>query len=182
MYGLVNRSVEQMVRSRFGETAWATIRAKAGVDIDGFVALKSYPDEMTYRMVGAASEVLGLPPAQVLEAFGEYWVLETAQKGYGDVMKMSGRTFPEFLQNLDQMHSRLSLTFKHYVPPSFECTDVTSDSLVLHYHSSRTGLLPFVVGLVKGLARWFNTPATVEVLQSRDQGADHDALLVKFGA
>jgi two-component system chemotaxis sensor kinase CheA len=33
------------------------------------------PDEVTYKLVGAASEVLGIPPNQVLEAFGEYWII-----------------------------------------------------------------------------------------------------------
>lgn len=181
MYGLVNRSVEQMVRSRFGETAWETIRAKAGVDIDGFVALKSYPDEMTYRMVGAASEVLGLPPAQVLEAFGEYWVRQTAKASYGDLMHLQGRTLPEFLQNLDQMHSRLALTFKEMRPPSFRCTDITPGSLLLHYHSERAGLLPFVIGLVKGLGTFFSTSVAVEVVSRRDDGGDADVLRVLMG-
>jgi hypothetical protein len=114
----------------------------------------------------------------VLEAFGESWVAATAQASYCDLMRLSGRTLPEFLQNLDQMHSRLALTFREMRPPSFTCSDVTPTSLVLHYHSTRVGLLPFVVGLVKGLGTYFKTPARVDVLTSRAAGDASDTLRV----
>jgi hypothetical protein len=182
MYGLVNRAVEQMVRERFGAERWHAIQARAGLEDEGFLALRTYPDEVTYRLVAAASEELGVPAPAVLEAFGEYWVAATAQASYGDLMRLSGRTLPEFLQNLDQMHSRLALTFEHMQPPSFTCSEVTPTSLVLHYQSSRAGLLPFVVGLVKGLGEYFHTPARVEVVATREDGAPCDSLRVTMEA
>ena len=182
VYGLVNKAVEDMVRSRYGPDTWEAIHRKAGVGGEGFLSLSVYPDEWTYKLVAAASEVLGLSPDAVLEAFGEYWVLETAQKHYGEFMRLSGRNLPDFLQNLDQMHARIELSFRDMRAPSFRCTDRTESSLVLHYQSSRTGLLPFVVGLLKGLGQWFGTPASVEVLARREDGADHDVLRITTGA
>lgn len=182
MYGLVNRAVESMVRERFGAATWQAIQARAGVEDEGFLALRTYPDDITYRLVDAASAELQLPPEAVLEAFGEYWVTHTAQASYGDLMHLQGRTLPEFLQNLDQMHSRLSLTFKHMRPPSFRCTEVTPHSLLLHYQSDRPGLLPFVVGLVKGLGSFFATPVRVEVVSHRDHDGNGDVLRVLMEA
>ena len=37
MYGLVNKAFEELVRSRFGEDTWETIKRNAGVDIEAFV-------------------------------------------------------------------------------------------------------------------------------------------------
>lgn len=167
-----------MVRERFGEPTWQAILSRAGMDDDGFQALRIYPDDVTYRLVGAASEELALPAPTVLEAFGEYWVSRTARESYGDLMRLSGGSLAEFLQNLDQMHSRLALTFKEMRPPSFKCTEVGPESLLLHYDSERAGLLPFVVGLVKGLGAFFDTPVRIEVVDSRDAGAAHDILRV----
>lgn len=182
MYGLVNRAVEQMVRQQFGAATWQAIQVRAGVEDEGFLAMRTYPDDVTYRLVGAASAELNLPAEAVLEAFGEFWVNQTATASYGDLMHLQGRTLPEFLQNLDQMHSRLALTFKEMRPPSFRCSDVTPSSLLLHYDSDRAGLLPFVVGLVKGLGTFFATPVTIEVVSRRDDGGDHDVLRVLMGA
>ena len=92
MYGLVNKAVEELVCSRFGEEAWETIKRKAGVEIDAFVSMDSYPDDVTYKLVAAASEVLAMPSDDILKAFGEYWVLYTAREGYGELLKMSGKS------------------------------------------------------------------------------------------
>ena len=92
MYGLVNKAVVDLVCSKFGQDTWNKIKAKAEVDIDVFVSMDAYPDDVTYRLVGAASEVLKIPPEQVLEAFGEWWVLYTASEGYGPLLDASGTT------------------------------------------------------------------------------------------
>lgn len=78
MYGMINRAVEELVRGRFGDAAWESVRREAGVDATPFVAMESYPDEVTFRLVEAASQVLGISPAQVFGAVGEHWVLYTA--------------------------------------------------------------------------------------------------------
>ncbi|MFX7898828.1 heme NO-binding domain-containing protein, partial [Acinetobacter baumannii] len=75
MYGLVNRAIEQLVVATAGGPAWRPVCARAGVSPDGFIGMQAYPDDMTYRLVGAASEVLGHPPETVLRLFGEYWIV-----------------------------------------------------------------------------------------------------------
>jgi len=180
MYGLVNKAVEDLVCSKFGQDAWDEIKQKAGVDEELFISMDAYPDDITYNLVGAASEVLGLTPAQVLEAFGEYWVVHTAQEGYGDLLKLGGDSLPTFLQNLNTLHSHVSVVFPHLKPPSFECTDVSDTSLRLHYHSSRAGLAPMVIGLVKGLGTMFATEVTISQTCSREEGAPHDEFLVRY--
>ena len=180
MYGMVNKAVEDMVCMHHGEAAWEEIKARAGVDVDAFMSNEPYPDDITYRLVGAASEKLGLPADQVLEAFGEHWVLHTAMEGYGGLMKSAGRSLPEFLANLPNFHARVALVFPKLQPPRFECADVTGQSLKLHYFTHRPGLSSFVVGLMRGLGKMFGTPVTVRLLQSREEGADHEIFDVSW--
>lgn len=71
MYGLGNRAIQNLVCERFGEDAWEEIKTKAGVDIEVFLSMEGHPDDVSYGLVPAASEVLGLAPEAVLEAFGE---------------------------------------------------------------------------------------------------------------
>jgi hypothetical protein len=182
MYGLVNKAIEDLVRTRFGEDTWEAIKQKADVDIEVFLSMDSYPDDVTYKLVSAASEVLALSVPAVLEAFGEYWVLYTGKEGYGEMLKMGGDSLPDFLQNLDNLHARVGLTFSELKPPSFRCTDIREDSLRLHYYSDRASLAPMVVGLLKGLGAMFETDIDVAHVRTRDDGNDHDEFLVKFGA
>lgn len=182
MYGLVNKAIEDLVCIRFGKESWDAIKRKADMDIEVFVSMDAYPDDVTYKLVGAASEVLGLPAETLLEAFGEYWVLYTGKEGYGEMLKMAGDTLPAFLQNLDSLHARVGLTFPQLKPPSFRCTDVTEHSLRLHYYSDRGGLAPMVVGLLKGLGGMFEIPVEITHVSIRDNGHDHDEFLVWFGS
>ena len=180
MYGMVNKAVEDMVCSNYSEAVWEKIKLRAGVDVDVFMSNESYSDDITYRLVGAASEVLQLPAEQILIGFGEHWVLHTAQEGYGGLMSAAGKNLPDFLRNLPRFHDRVAMIFPKLQPPRFECTEIEERSLLLHYHSHREGLAPFVVGLMQGLGKMFKTPVTVRLSEAKADGADHDIFVVTW--
>jgi len=176
MYGLVNKAVVDLVTTKFGIDAWNEIKKKADVDIDVFISMDAYDDDITYRLVGAASEVLKLAPEQVLEAFGEYWVLFTAQS-YGPLLDASGRTLKEFLSNLDAMHARVAMTMPALRPPRFRLIEVDATLMKLEYFSTRKGLAPMVVGLLKGLAARFDTK--VDIAHEPREGHDEFTIRVQ---
>ena len=180
MYGMVNKAVQDLVVTQFGQEKWNEIKRKADIDVEAFVAMSTYPDEVTYKLVGAASEVLGLPADKILEAFGEYWILYTAKEGYAELLDISGSTFVEFLQNMDDLHGRIRLGFPKLKPPVLECREISEDSMRLHYHTDREGLAPMVVGLLKGLGKRFDTPIEVIHDKVRGQENDHDEFLIRF--
>lgn len=182
MYGLVNKAIEDLVVSNFGEDKWEAIKAKAGVDVEVFVSNEAYPDDITYNLVGAASEVLATPARDILIAFGEHWVLKTASHGYGAMMRSGGQSLKEFLINLPNFHTRVQMIYPKLQPPRFECRDVGEDSLRLHYFTHRPGLADFVVGLVQGLGKLYQTPATATLVESKAEGADHDVFEVRWTA
>ncbi len=170
MYGLVNRAVAGLMTDRFGEAAWQRICERAGLLDRPFVAMESYDDAITYALVGAASRELGLEPAAILEAFGEYWTVYTIEEGYGDLLAMMGGTLDEFLDNLDSMHARIGAAMPKLLPPSFSREAQADGSSILHYRSEREGLAPMVRGLLKGLAVRLGTAIEVEQLASPGPG------------
>jgi hypothetical protein len=180
MYGMVNRSMEDMVVGQHGEEMWERIKARAGVDVDVFISNDGYPDSITYDLVGAASVELGVAADVILVAFGEHWVMHTALGNYGDMMRAGGRTLREFLLNLPMFHTRVSLMFPDLKPPIFECSHQQERSLHLHYRSARAGLDHFVVGLVRGLGQMFQETVTIDVVANRSRGDDHDVFLVRW--
>lgn len=180
MYGMVNRAIEDMVVSGHGPEVWERIKEKASVDVDVFVSSEGYPDEMTYALVGACSEVLQMPAAEILEAFGEHWILKTAMQGYGDMMAAGGKTLREFLINLPDFHSRVSMILPHLAPPRFLCRDSGERWVQIRYESHRAGLAPFVIGLFKGLGKMFATPVKVQQVADKGAGADCDEFLISW--
>jgi hypothetical protein len=183
MYGLVNKAIEQLITTRHGVDTWRRIKQAAKIDMDSFGSMDAYPDEITYALVQAASDELDLPVARLLEAFGEHWIHYTGHEGYGALMHLAGSTFVEFLQELDNLHSRVALSFPDLVPPSFDCTDIETHSVRLHYRSTRAGLAPMVVGLLRGLGAAFKLSGmTIEHDIRREDGAEHDQFLIRWVA
>lgn len=180
MYGLVNRGIRTMVCETFDEATWERIRERSGVNEEVFISMEPYPDEVTLQLVGAASEVLELPPEKVLHAFGTWWIGYAARE-YDQLFTMTGQSFPEFVANLNSIHTRVGYMMTQLSPPSFTVTDATADSFILHYHSTREGLFPMVHGMIEGIAQWFETPVEVTYLRGRADGIDHDEYAVRFG-
>ena len=179
MYGLINKALEDYVRAHFGAGTWETILESSHVPVEVFVSMESYPDEWTYQLVSAASEVTGTPASDILEAFGEHWVRFTGREGYGPLLAACGRTLPEFLMGLDNLHARIGLAFGYARTPSFRTTELGPDLLRVEYYSERAGLAPMVIGLLRGLGSMFGV--RVEIAQSRAD-AGHDEFLVRYSA
>jgi hypothetical protein len=141
--------------------------------------MDSYPDDITYGLVGATARVLGLDAAAVLEGFGEHWVLYTAQSGYGELLGMFGTDLRSFLANLDNLHSHVGMSFPALRPPSFELEQRAGDPyLLLHYRSERAGLAPMVRGLLRGLGKRFAQEIRVDQVAHRGPD-DHDVFRIE---
>jgi hypothetical protein len=181
MYGLVNQAIRDMIRVNHGQDAWDRVRQRAEVPVEQFEGMEPYPDDLTHRLVMAASVELEADPQALLRAFGEFWVKYTAAEGYGPLMEIAGSSLPEFLHNLDDLHARVGVNFPKLVPPSFDAEEAEPGTMHLHYHSKREGLAPMVIGLVEGLGQRFATPVDVEQLACRSEGADHDVFAVHYG-
>jgi hypothetical protein len=180
MYGLINIAIRDLVIAQFGQAQWDTIQAKAEVRDEHFLRMKAGDDAATYALVGAATEVLGLTASQILQAFGEYWTEFTADEGYGQLMDSAGSTLPEFLQNLDDLHTRVGMMYPDLKPPEFSCEDITEDSLLLHYRSERAGLDDLVIGLLRGLGKRFEITVEVQQLTFKDDGGDSSTFHVSW--
>ena len=181
MYGMVNKAVRGLVLDAFGEDAWARIHSNAEAPAD-FVAFEQYDDAVTYNLVGAAVEELQMSAEDVLKAFGNYWVAEIAMIAYADIMNQTGTSFVAFLKNLDHMHSRIQVTFPGYSPPSFRVKETGPGEVLLDYYSKREGLLPFVEGLLAGLATHFQQEITIEQLPDDSHSMPCKRMKVSFKA
>lgn len=155
MYGLVNKAIHDLISDKFGEDKWQEIKKLSGFEDDFFIGLQSYPDSVTYDLVKNASKVLGAEASVVMEAFGEYWILYTADQGYGEMMDLAGDTLTDFLNNLDMLHQRVNHIMPNLVAPQFSTRNETENSIELEYRSKREGMYPMVVGLLRGLCKKF---------------------------
>lgn len=178
MYGMVNEGIRQFIEENHGEAAWKSICKKASVDITQFERMASYDDKLTYDLVGAISDHTDLPAEDVLNVFGDYWVSYAKASAFGNLLQLSGKTFVERIEGLDDMHDRILISMPHLKPPSFEIEEIGENTYHLHYYSEREGLAPMVVGLLHGLAKDTGETISVEHVTRKSDASDHDVFEV----
>ena len=162
MYGLVNKAVEGLVISNYGEETWEKIKQKAGVDVEVFISNDPYPDNMTYDLLIAASEVLDAPAEDLLRLLGHYWISDIAVQHYGSMMDAGGGTLLEFMKNLPNFHRRVKMIFPQLEPPIFRVQKEGASFMELIYESKRNGLDMFVVGLLEGLGKRYEVDLKIQ--------------------
>ncbi len=171
MYGLVNAGIRQLVIANHGEEVWKRVLDKSGVGHAAFLTMRAYDDDVTFKLVEAASDVLETPVEALLEAFGEHWILFTAREGYGPLLDLCGKSFTDFLVGLHALHTRTVVTFPQLKPPVIEVHDVTETTLRVVYRSSRAGLWPMMIGLLRGLGKRFDVEvSSIERTKKREDG------------
>lgn len=180
MYGIVNQAIQGLVTDNFGEAKWEEIKERSGVEEEHFLGSEIYPDDVTFKLAVAASQVLDQPLESVLNLFGEYWILNTGQKNYRSLMKAGGADLKEFLVHLPNFHSRVMLMYPKIVPPEFKIEEIDEQSLYVHYFSQRDGLTHFMKGLLMGLAKMFSVNAIISIHERKEENNDHDVFKVSW--
>ena len=180
MYGIVNKAIEELVTDRFGHEVWDTVKKKSEVKVDFFLSNEAYDDEITYRIANAASSVLGVTIKDVLNLFGEWWILHTCKEKYGAMMNAGGSNLRAFILNLPRFHDRAFLMYPKLAPPEFKTEEVDENQIMLHYFSNREGLQEFVRGLLQGLSKFFDEPVTIEMVASRINNDHHEVFKISW--
>lgn len=166
MYGMIHKSIRDMVIDGFGDAAWQRVMEASKIDDSAFLSMQSYDDSVTYELVAAVSKSLGMDVNSCLMAFGRHWVTHTAKKSYGNIFAAYGDGLWTFLENLDYMHDRMATTFPGFSAPSFSLQKREDAGYELTYRSSRTGLESFVIGLIDGLSVEFATPVEISMMEN----------------
>jgi len=176
---MINKAIRNLVIQEAGEEVWEQVLEASGIGEDVYEDLESYDDGVTFSLVGAVSEILDIPAADVLEMFGVYWATDVAPKGYGDYFNSFGNDFKTFVAGLDEMHVRISEMLPSLSPPSFDIEELGENHFKIHYKSPREGLAPLAIGTLKGIAQHFGGEADITQIEYKGTD-DHDVFDVQF--
>lgn len=180
MYGIINKAIEDLVTEKYGTEEWEAVKEKSKVEVDFFISNETYDDAITFDLVRATAQVLGMSMDQVLFALGEWWVLRTLSEKYGDLMEAGGKDLKSFLLNLPMVYNRILLMYPKLTPPEFKISDVSEKSILVHYHSQRVGLRELVRGALSGLAKKFQAPVQIDFVQAHPEGNKHDVFKISW--
>lgn len=88
---------------------------------------------LVHKIIWAAQDVTGASIEELMTAVGASFYDFLSKYEFNKVVRVLGRTFPEFLNGLDNLHEYLRFTFPKLKPPSFYCEHESRTGLTLHY-------------------------------------------------
>lgn len=168
MYGLVNQAMEDLVRTNFSDQDWHDIKVAAGVENLVFVGDQHYCDELTFKLVHAASEICMQSPEILLRLFGRHWIMFTGREGWHEFFDISSSSVIGFLNQLNRMHDKVRAAMPDAVLPTIVLSE-TDNGYELDYISQRAGLSLFFQGIIEGLAEYYDEPWVVDQIQTHSE-------------
>lgn len=167
MYGIIIDGVRYMVQERFGEEVLAQVLAQSQLSLCPFTSHERYSEHMLPNLLASAVDVTGLSADEIGVLAGRYFIHFMCKYGYGELMRVLGRRFADFLKGLDNLHEYFRFSYPKIRPPSFYCEKETATCLTLHYRSRRQGYISYVMGQLMEIAKiFFNQDITIKVSSS----------------
>lgn len=167
MHGLINRSMQCFLRDTYGEGLWATIAEAAALPPEGFEAMLTYDDQLTYAMLSAAAETLSKPRDALLEDLGIYLVsLEPIRR----LLRFGGLDYIEFLHSLDELPDRARLAVADLEMPDLSLIVDDASHFTLHAGpGARAGSLQVFAGILRAMADDYGALALIEVGENGEE-------------
>ncbi|XP_073525964.1 guanylate cyclase soluble subunit beta-2-like [Phyllobates terribilis] len=86
------------------------------------------------------------------------------------MLRTLGGNLTEFIENLDALHSYLTLSYKEMNAPSFRVEKTIDGTMLLHYYSDRRGLCHIVPGIIESVAKdFFNSEVTMRIIYQTEE-------------
>jgi len=163
MKGVIALALKEMVVEKFGPEKWKDALVKAGIDKEPTIlAFSDVDDQVVLRIVNSVCKVLNISLIQAVDAFGDYWVNVYSQKMYSSYYRAC-KTAKEFLLKMDSVHVNTTKSIPNAHPPRFEYEWKDEKTLIMKYKSQR-GLIDFMVGLIKGVGKFYREDLKVTKL------------------
>lgn len=154
MKGVIVRCLQELVSNKFGKDKWTKALETGGQDPKKvFLVTEDIEDAKVLGLVDSVCKVLNISLPQAADAFGEYWVCEYAPKLY-NAYYQGAKSAKDFLLKMDEVHRLTTVSIPNAQPPRFKYEWLDDKTMVMKYDSKR-GLIDFLVGLVKGVGKYY---------------------------
>ena len=155
MKGVIVNCLGELVKERFGKDKWEEALVRTGLDSKTHVlAVRDIDDAVVMKLLKSVCDVLNISMKQAADAFGDYWINDYAPNIYKTYYK-NVDSARDFLLKMDDVHSFVSDDLVDARPPGFGYDWEDDKTLIMTYNSER-GLIDIMVGLIKGVGRYFN--------------------------
>ena len=177
MHGTIFTLLKRYVQTQYDHSTWIRLVEAAGISAVDFDHKHVYPDEHMYALIGHAAELAGIPADELQEKFGEYLVPDLIYM-YQKLMDPGWRTL-EMLEHTEKvMHTRVRQEHLENAPPVLDVRRTGPSEVVVEYVSKRR-MGALAVGIVRGLATYFDEADRIEVTPTTREDGQHVHIRVR---
>lgn len=177
MKGVIFNLAEEVIVASHGEDTWDALLDAAGLD-GSYTSLGNYPDSDLFRLVDAASSLLGVPAGDVVRTLGE-GALPLLAGRYPAFFAGHSSTRSFVLTLNEVIHSEVRKLYPGAEVPEFDFDDSDPACLVVSYRSPRK-LCALAEGFILGAARHYGEEATLDQTCCLHRGDDHCLIRCRF--
>jgi hypothetical protein len=165
MKGTIVCCLRELVTEKFGADKWEKSLTDLGLDKKQmFTALQDVDDAVVMNVIQSVCKTTGITLLQAADAFGFYWVNVYSSRLYNPYYTKH-KTSKNFLLAMDDLHVQMTRSMANAKPPRFDYEWKNDKTLLMHYKSHR-GLMDFMIGLAKGVGKFYNENIQVTKVNS----------------
>ena len=178
MHGSIFAFLKRYIESTYDYSTWVKLMESTGINRVGYQMQEMYPTRELTQIIGAVSTLSGKQPHEVQEQFGAFLVPDLLMI-YKKYVMPEWTTYDLLLHAESNMHGAVRSNDKRTKPPVLSVNKVSSKLLVIDYHSTRR-MSSVGIGIVKGIAAYFNESDRVTVSSMTSPDAERVQLRVEF--
>lgn len=180
MHGSIFVFLKRFVESGHNYSTWIKLLENTGVARlnTPYQMHEVYPIGELFTLMEAAANLEGISYHTYQEQFGEFLVPDLLLV-FKRFVNPSWKTY-DMLQHIgSHMHGGIRKEDERTSPPPLHVSKVSTNLIIIDYHSKRK-MAGFAVGIIKGIARYFNESHLVNVIPVTEPDAERVQIRVQF--
>lgn len=178
MHGSMFVMLQRFVENTYDHSTWVKMLKEAGVEHTSFQMQEMYPTHEIFAIVGCLSDTTGHSIFDLMEQFGEFMVSDLMLL-YNRYVRPEWRTYEMLINTEDVMHGAVRREDNRTSPPRLSVIKKGANQLIIDYSSKRR-MAGVAVGIVRGIAKYFDESDKVEVMLLSPADAENVQIKVDF--
>ena len=165
---MIHQAARDMAVAQLGRAEWEALAASRALTAQHFIGVEYYSDADTLALLEMIAARLGVGRDRAFFELGRHWIGFVAASPYARMLRMAGDDLESFLDNLDRMHASIKSNMPRAQMPTFHVVQSRGGTIRVIYRSARSGLAPFVEGILSAVAERFREAVTITSTPTED--------------
>ncbi|CAH8475565.1 unnamed protein product [Schistosoma mattheei] len=170
MYGLLFESLRKYIETTYNHDIWLQILYHVINKEKIFQTNQTYQEELYEKLINYLSILINKSINDLYFKNGQYFIQFLIDSGYITLLKVMGKDFIDFLNNLNEIHKQIKYIYPYIKSPLFTIIKIENDHLLyLLYCTKRKYFTNFVKGQLIHVAKLiYNLNIQVELIHQKN--------------